>query len=153
MAFRKQDIKGTNKIFIEMPFIVKQYLYDYDWTKLDYDTVAVRIHPGGNTCTKSWYYKESPSANWIELCGRGWNYFPGFVQIKNNAPHLLFNEIRLAIYSSKKCLKDFKFWFYAIVSVITPRFMLRILSNYYRNVLRRGKYIIRKRNENIISYQ
>ena len=46
MAFRvKPNMKSTNRIFVEMPTLVADYLHQYRWTMLEYDTVAARFHP------------------------------------------------------------------------------------------------------------
>ena len=135
MAFRllSHKIKGTNKIFIELPSIVKQYLYEgWEWTKIPYDTVAVRIHPGGNTGTKASYYTDSPVKVWSEFLDGEFRYNVGLVQVKNRCPKLLWREIINTVALDKRNLIDPTFWFFAIVAVITPSFILRWLSDIYR---------------------
>lgn len=145
MAFKKDDVFGTNKIFVEMPHIVAQYLKKWRWTMMEYDTVAARFHPGGNTGTKKEYYKESPTQNWIDLLGPGFNDFPMFIQLKNRAPHLLWNEIMVHLKNNKKCLMEERFWFYALTALIVPGFILRPFTNLYRHRITRNNVQILKR--------
>lgn len=149
MAFRKrQDILGTNKIFIEMPFIVAQYLTFTRWTMLEYDTVAVRLHPSGNTGCKSSYYTDSPVKVWTEFLGNDFKYHLGLIQIKNRAPKLLWREIWLTVKLNPKNLFDLQFWFSAIIAVLIPGFLLRRLSDFYRHRISRHLVSIIKRGEN-----
>jgi glycosyltransferase involved in cell wall biosynthesis len=137
MAFRKMDIVGTNKIFIEMPSIVVQYLKKYRWTMLEYDTIAARIHPGGNTGNKKKYYTESPIKNWTDLVGKKFKFNQGFVQLRNRAPRLLLREIYLSIKINPKITLDPSFWFYALMALIVPGFISRPLANFYRHRITR----------------
>ena len=148
MAFRKRDdIKGTNRIFIEMPSMVAQYLYKYRWTMLEYDTVAARFHPGGNTGTKETYYTESPTQNWIDLLGK-FQDFPMFIQLKNRAPKLLWREICLHVINDRTVLLSPSFWFYGLISLLVPRPILKKLSNFYRHrIARKHAVIIERPNE------
>jgi len=141
------DIVGSNKIFVEMPSIVAQYLKQYQWTMLEYDTIAARFHPGGNTGTKKSYYTESPTQNWIDLLGENFRDFPMFIQLKNRAPKFLWREICLHVRNDKRVLLSLKFWGYTIVSLIIPGFILRKFTNFYRNTWgRRNAKIIERGN-------
>ncbi len=136
MAFRRKDLKinWTNKIFIEMPNTVAQYLPHCRWTMLEYDTIAARFHPGGNTGTKKSYYTESPTQNWIDLLGQNYQDFPIFITLKNRATFkLLWSEICLHVRMNSKCLLNGHFLFYSAIALLTPRFLLRNLSVWYRN--------------------
>ena len=151
MAFRKPHfpIFWTNKIFIEMPNTVAQYLRHYRWTMLEYDTVGARFHPGGNTGTKQSYYTQSPTQNWIDLLGENYQDFPIFITLKNRAPKLLWGEICLHVRNDKGCLLNQKFWGYALVSLLTPTFLLRRFTRFYRHrIARRSAHII-ERGENV----
>lgn len=135
MAFRKigSEIKGTNRIFIEMPTIVKQYLRaGWDWTKIEYDTIAVRLHRGGNTGTKETYYKESPVKVWSEFVGPGFKYHPGLIQLKNCAPKMVFPEIINIVKINRLNLFDISFWACSAIALFVPRFILIKLSDWYR---------------------
>lgn len=144
MAFRNMKVWGQNKIFIEMPLIVSQYLKMFRWTMLEYDTIGARYHPGGNTGTKTSYYTESPTQNWIDLLGENYQDFPMFIQLKNRAPKLLWREICLHVKNDKKVLLRFSFWFHALTSLLMPGMVLRILTTYQRNLGRLNAKIIRR---------
>lgn len=157
VAFKKTGgIEWTNRIFIEMPSIVAQYLkVGWEWTMLDYDSVAVRIHPGGNTGTKTSYYNESPLLSWGSLIGEKeyckLKFYKGFVQLKNRAPKFLLKEIFLTYKWNKDCVKDKEFWFYSIIALIVPGFILRELSKFYRNNVGRNQSKIIERGSLCIS--
>ena len=153
MAFRKiYGLIPTNKIFIEMPSIVAQYLKEYRWTMLEYDTIAARFHPGGNTGTKKSYYKESPLQNWIDLTGdKKFAFHEGFIQLKNRAPQLLIPEIKLAIKMNPDVLKEFRFWLFAGVAVLFPGWLLRKFTNFYRHRITRHHVKVINRGEEPVS--
>lgn len=134
MAFRKETVLGSNKIFIEMPYIVAQYLrMGYEWTMLEYDTIAARIHPGGNTATKDWYYTESMYKNWYELLGKPLDFPQGYIQIKNRCPKKLWEEICVSVKLNKRILLDPKSLFCILTALIFPSIILRHFSNLYRH--------------------
>lgn len=147
MAFvRDRHISGTNKIFIECPSIVKHYLLNgWEWTMFEYDTIKARIHPGGNTGTKKEYYKGSMFENWRALTGEPFKFYQGFIQIKNRAPGNLWGEICQSLKGNQKALLDPTFWFYVIVAVVVPGFVLRPLSNFYRHRITRRFLKIKER--------
>jgi len=140
MALRKlDDIKPSNKIFIEMPYMVSQYLDKWRWTMFEYDTVAARFKPGTNTGTKKEYYTDSPLQNWIDLTGdKNFKDFPSFIMLKNRAPKMLLPEIKLHIKNNKNILYDYKFWLYSICAMLIPSFILRQLTNFYRHRISRA---------------
>lgn len=145
VAFRRNpDIYGTNDIFIELPSIVVQYLRSgFDWTLMEYDTVAARIHPGGNTGTKTSYYQGSMYKNWASLCGDSFRFNAGLIQIKNRAPKNLWKEIKAAWKYTPHVRREPDFYFWVAVAVLVPGFLLRPLSNFYRHrLMRRFCHII-----------
>lgn len=146
MAFRRNDdVKVTSRIFIEMPSLVAQYLKKYRWTMLEYDVFASRYHPGGNTGTKSSYYTESPTQNWIDLLGQNYQDFPVFITLKNRSPHLLWREICLHVRNDKKVLSNPSFWFYSLTALLCPQVILKKLSVIYRNwIARKSASIIER---------
>lgn len=145
MAFRNKKVWGANRIFIEMPLIVTQYLKDWKWMRMNYDTVAVRIHPGGNTGTLSSYYTESMIQVYTDFLGKDFKYHPGLIQLKCRAPKLLWREIWLTVKINPKNLRDPFFYMCAIVAVSVPGLILRHLSAFYRHrVSRRKCYIIKR---------
>lgn len=151
MAFRKdKDLKvyGTNKIFIEMPFITMQYLVKYRWTMIEYDTIASRYAPGVNTGTKKSYYTESPTQNWIDLIGENYQDFPVFITLKNRAPKLLGREIYLHFQNDRSVIFKGKFWAFALMALVIPSFVLKNLSSFYRHrIARRSARIIERKKD------
>ena len=116
-------------------------------TMIEYDTVAARFHPGGNTGTKETYYTESPTQNWIDLLGK-FQDFPMFIQLKNRAPKLLWREICLHVINDRTVLLSPSFWFYGLISLLVPRPILKKLSNFYRHrIARKHAVIIERPNE------
>ena len=100
---------------------------------LEYDTVAARYHPGGNTGTKTSYYTESPTQNWIDLIGENYQDFPMFIQLKNRAPHLLIGEICLHVRNDKRVFLKYQFWLNALTALLIPGFLLRKVTKWYRS--------------------
>lgn len=151
MAFRKMKqikIKASNRIFIEMPSIVVQYLRnDWDWTMIEYDTVACRFLPGVNTGTREEYYTESPWQNWVDLIGKDYRAFENFIMLKNRAPARVWGEICIAAESNIRNLLHPKFWFYSAVALLVPGSVLRSFTNFYRNRIARLSARIIKRKE------
>jgi glycosyltransferase involved in cell wall biosynthesis len=149
MAFKRDKIEGTNKIFIECPFIVKQYLIKgYRWTMFRYDTIKAKIHPGGNTGTKESYYKGSMYQNWFDLLGEPLNFPQGYIQLKNRSPKTLWREICVSVKLNPKSLLNPLFWFYSLMAVIVPAWVLKPLSNFYRHrVTRLGCRIIERKSK------
>ena len=113
---------------------------------IEYDTIAARFHPGGNTGTKKSYYKESPLQNWIDLTGDAeFKFHEGFIQLKNRAPHLLIPEIKLAIQMNSKILLEIRFWVFALTALLLPGYWLRPFTNFYRHrITRRHVKIIER---------
>lgn len=146
MAFRKMKVWGSNKIFIEMPLVVVQILKaGWSWVRMQYDTVAVRIHPGGNTGTLSSYYTESPYKVYTDFLGKDFVYHPLLIQLKNRAPKMLMDEIKLMLETNPSFKQDKFFWVCAITAVVVPRFILCRLSAFYRHrISRRKAFIIRR---------
>ena len=157
MAFRKQkrgEVRSTNKIFIEMPTIVKNYLnLGWHWTMLEYDTISARIHPSttdmnGNTGTKESYYNGSMYENWFDLMGEPLDFPQGYVQIKNRSPRNWWHEVRTSIILDYSILIRPLYWFYFLVSLL-PRSITIPLSNFYRHritrmfvkIIERGEYV------------
>jgi glycosyltransferase involved in cell wall biosynthesis len=152
MAFRKMDgLQATNKMFIECPSIVAQYLPHWRWTMLEYDTIAARIHPGGNTGTKEEYYmapdRGGQIENWVSMVGPSFRFHQGFIQIKNRAPKRLWKEIKDALRLTPAVKREPLFWFYIIVAVVVPGSILRPLANFYRHRIVRHNVSIISRED------
>lgn len=146
IGFRRVAIQGEfeNKIFIEIPLMVKKILCaGWDYKIIKYDTIAARLHPGvkGNAATNPSYYKtnpqQSPTLNWNEVLGEPIGMYLGFIQIKNRAQWMLINEIKETIKLNPKCLLNLGFWFCVSVALIVPGCILRRLSNWYRHRITR----------------
>lgn len=137
MAFRNdRDLIMTlnfcNDIFIEMPLIVRQFLAKWKEYKIKHYTIKARIHKN-NTATKSFYYNgQSPTRNWVSLVGKEFRFPEGFIQMKNRAPQYLLREIWITITLTPMAMLDWKFWFCAIVAILTPRIILINLSWWWR---------------------
>lgn len=149
MAFRKRDVFGKNTIFLEMPLIVRQYLSFTQWTMLEYDTVAVRLHPSGNTGCKSSYYTDSPVKVFHDFFGKDFKYHLGLIQIKNRAPKLLLGEIWSTVKLNPKNLADPLFYLCALTALIVPGSILRPLSDFWRHRINRHFVSIIKRGDNV----
>ena len=145
---KKSNLTPSNKIFIEMPSVVAQYLDKHEWTIMEYDTIAARIHPGGNTGTKESYYKGSQIENWVSLVGDSFRFNQGFIQIKNRAPKMLWQEIKMAWNLTPGVRTELSFWVCVIIALLTPSCILRQLSNFYRHRISRHFCTIIERGEN-----
>jgi glycosyltransferase involved in cell wall biosynthesis len=145
MGFRKEALAGvkvSSKIFIEGASIVKQVLDNgWDYKIMQKDTIAVRIHPGGNTATKSSYYEDSPTLSWYNLIGYNYNFltaFISFIQLKNWAPYKnLLREIWLFIKLRPVNLCRPDFYLFAGIALFTPRCILRRFTNFYKHRISR----------------
>ena len=134
MAFRRdRKARSSNNIFVEMPTMVAYYLqHGWEWTMIDYDTIAVRIHPGGNTATKEEYYEGSMYQNWFKLLGQPLRYYQGLIQIKNRSPKTLWSELCVIAKTDKRSFVSPQFYFYSLMAIIIPSSILRKLSSFYR---------------------
>lgn len=150
MAFRKTalanplggDFKLTNKMFAEVSFLVNDVLNQgWKWDILKYDTISVRVHASISQ-NKEYYLKRwvsSPIENWLEVGGKNLlKDYTSFIQIKNNyKTSAVLKEIYNFIRLRPLNLLAIGFWFYAIVSLLTPRRVLRKLPHIYRKTLGR----------------
>ncbi len=145
IGFRRKAIQGEfeNKIFVEIPLMVKKIRLRWLSYTIKYDTIAARLHPGikGNAATNPSYYKtypqQSPTLNWYEVLGEPIGMYMGFIQIKNRASWMLLSEIKETIKLNPKCLLNLGFWFCVSVALIVPGWILRRLSNFYRHRITR----------------
>lgn len=155
MLFRKDKLllPFSNDIFIEVPDMVHRMLQPGGRYKmLKYDTVAVRLHRrkgkhNGNAAILPAYYDRTPRqsmiANWNRLIP-GMVWYKGLVQIKNNAPQLLWNEIKYTVKIRPWSLISPTFWFCVAMSML-PIKILRPLCDFYRHrIMRMSATIIRR---------
>ncbi|MFC1644686.1 glycosyltransferase family 2 protein [Patescibacteria group bacterium] len=113
-------------------------------------TVAVGI-ADSQTRTVSSTYDMSPTDSWLRMyrsvfkgdeynMARRWGEdhiltnFMGLVQLKNYAnPGVLRREIGILVKERKKNLLDLKFWFFVLGTVLTPKFVLIPLVDWYKS--------------------
>jgi len=142
VGYRNEAMVGefSNRIFIENTVMAKRIL-DCGWHRyeLDYDTVAVRLHPN-NTCVISNYYNEPPVMAVRSIIPSYVNY-QSFISVKNRAPKWLWAEI----YNTGKW-RSIVFWAYALMAVCTPRWLLIKLCNFYRHRIGRRFCVIKSRS-------
>ena len=147
IGFRRVAMSGefSDGIFIEMPSMVKQVL-DCGWKsyQMGYDTIAVRIKPGQNTCTVSSYYKESPTESFAKVVP-GYVFYGTLITLKNRAPHRLLREMNVISWAKPNCIWSLKFWAYALVALLVPGCMLRPFTNFYKHRISRRFCEIKER--------
>lgn len=139
LAFRREAIKGkklTNKMFVEVSTLVDEVIKEWAYDILRYDTVAVRIH-NSISQSKDYYlkmWKSSPVEEWKKVGGHELlRDYTSLIQIKNNfRVSAVYQEICNFIKYRPINILAPGFWFYATISLITPRFILRKLPNLYR---------------------
>lgn len=114
-------------------------------------TVAVRIH---DNATRTNIFQDSPMENWKEFIETvlheprfdslkkrviknfiAINYV-GLVQIKNYGSYkALLREIILLVKYRKANLLSPVFWFFALLTLITPAFLLKIVTDWYKDAV------------------
>jgi glycosyltransferase involved in cell wall biosynthesis len=149
MGFRKSAMNGefSNKIFIEMPSMVNNVLNDgWSYYKLNYDTVAVRLH-ANNTCVNSSYYNDSPTKSFATMVP---NYicYGVLITLKNRCPERLLKEMLEIIKRKPLCLLSLNFWACSLLAIMLPRVALTKLSNFYRHRIQRNFCSIKQRRCN-----
>ena len=153
MAFRKSVLALedglTNRMFVEVAQLVHDVLKNgWDYTILDYDTIAVRIHK--SISRTPGYYKKmwnsSPVLEWNKL---GWKTtdFTHLIQVAVNfEKKAVWSEIRNFIKIKPICLVYPSFWFYSLVSLLVPRKVLHRLPEIYRKTVGKWTTKVVKRN-------
>ena len=139
LAFRS-DCKPfylSYNIFVETADAVKQILdkgWKYDIIK--WSTVAVRSTDGNNGSQDPMCYIQSPLKNWVDLIGAEYSIATSFislVQIKNWGTYkALFRGIWYFIKYRPLNLLRIDFWFFSLLTLLTPRFILRRLVSLYK---------------------
>lgn len=161
LAFRRSAIgkcKLSNKMFVEAPTFVYQIMHSNKKglsMVLPWDTVAVRVHD--STARSREYYRKrwtsSPIEEWVKLGGTDLLHdFTSFIQIKNYfttwaVVQEMFNFIKLRAFSVlEPC-----FWFFGILSILTPRWLLMRIPGWYRKTLGKAttKPILRPENKKV----
>ena len=155
IGFRRKALKGwfSDKMFIEVPSMIKNVLEDWEYRIIKYDTIAARLHKSNAAICPNYYKRylsQSPTLNWHKILGKPIGMFLGLIQIKNRVPQLLFREILVTIKLNPKVLFNLGFWICALTAVIVPRWILIPLSQFYRHrITRRFCEIIRRPDENL----
>ena len=127
-------------MFIETSFLAGNVLGNgHKAHIMKYDTIAVRVHE--STSTKKGYYLKrrvsSPVMDWYYIGGKEITKdYVSFIQIKcNHTMTALFEEIFYFIRLRPINVLIPSFWFYALLTVFTPRPLLRKLPNIYRKYI------------------
>jgi len=149
LAFRKKALEGcacSNRMFIETTHLVNQVLKK-GWKSylLNYDAVAVRAW--GSTSTRPGYFLKrrvsSPVMDWHECGGDMTKDYVSLIQIRVGGNYAcLFEEIRNFIKLRPSNAINPKFWFWAILTVVTPRWILVRLPRLYRRYI--GKWLTKR---------
>lgn len=139
LAFRSSALKGcelSNKMFVEASCLVDAVRKKGQCVLLPWDTVAVRIHQ--STARSKDYYKKrwvsSPVEEWSKVGGNSLqNDFTSLIQIKNYfVTSAVFKECWNFIRLRPLNLLNPAFWFFSLVSICTPRFLLMKIPHWYR---------------------
>jgi hypothetical protein len=126
-------------MFIETSKLVSDVIKKYDYKIIHYDTIAVRVHE--STSTKPEYYlKRRVSSPVLDWAGIGEKEiakdYVSLIQIKNGFKmSALLEEIRNFIIVRPLNLISPAFWFWSIITIITPRPILRLLPHLYRGII------------------
>jgi glycosyltransferase involved in cell wall biosynthesis len=125
-------------------------LKDYPAVFLKKYTVAVGTFDSQSR-NDSTLYNDSPTEQWIrmfqkiykdkkydsfrELCINHFaTNYEGLVQIKNfGAPGLVEKEISILLKYRRQNIFAPRFWFYCIICVVTPKFILRKITDWYKS--------------------
>lgn len=147
LAFRKSSLTArcrmTNKMFVEAPTMVYEIMLNpknYSMI-MPWDTVAIRIHQ--STARSKDYYKKrwvsSPVEEWSKIGGSAIQQdFTSLIQIKNYfSTSAVIKECLNFLRLRPINILDIGFWFFAIVSIFTPRFILLRLPEIYRSTFGR----------------
>lgn len=146
LAFRRTAITRchlSNKMFVEASSLVACVMRNqanYSMI-MPWDTVAVRIHQSISR-SKDYYKKRwvsSPVEEWTKVGGKAIQHdFTSLIQIKNyfTTGAVLkecFNFIKLRPFT----LLEPGFWFFGLISILTPRCMLMRIPDLYRRTIGR----------------
>ena len=136
LAFRKSALEGdfSTEYWIEAACMVKRVLKNWDYEILKYDTCAVRIHNSG--ATKAYCYESSPMLSWMKIAKRDFvlTAFVSLIQYKNWGKYkFMLREAWYFIKYRPVNLLRWDFWFFFLISVFTPKCILRPLTQGYKN--------------------
>lgn len=144
LAFRREAIQGkkcSNHMFIETSFLVHEVLKKWKYHILSYDTIAVRVHASTSTQKGYWLKRRvsSPVADWVSIGGKEiLKDYCSLIQIKCNfTTQALLEEIDLYIKLRPTNILNPRMWFFIIIALLTPRFLLRKIPLFYRHRISR----------------
>jgi len=147
LAFRNIPFELKHSMFVETVAPVKELLdKGWDYRIIGWDTVAVRTTKENNGSQVKKVYEHSPIKNWVDLIGKDYEVLTNFVsliQIKNwGTFKALIREIYLFIKYKPTNLFRVDFWFFSLVSLLAPRFLLKELVWFYK--LRIGRHFVKE---------
>lgn len=143
LAFRTELIGScelSNKMFVEASNLVSCVINKgCDYCIIPWDTVAVRIHQSISQ-NKNYYlkmWKSSPVEEWVKVGGNALlRDYTSLIQIKNNfQTRAVVNECANFIKYRPLSVLFPSFWFFAIISIFTPRCILRRIPDLYRRTI------------------
>jgi hypothetical protein len=142
----------SNKMFIESSYLAHAVLNDnWDYRILEYDAVAVRVHDSTSRERDYWLKRRvsSPVLDWASIgCPEIAKDYVSFIQIKNGFEMwAVWEEIRNFAKVRPWNLLNPKYYFWALVALLTPRRILRKLPPLYRSYIGRGITEIHKRRK------
>lgn len=140
LAFRRIAMTGcecSNKMFIETSQLASQVIAKgWDWRIVTYDAIAVRVHNSTSTRRDYWLKRRvsSPLKDWLEIGGKDIaKDYVSLIQIKNGFTiGAVLEEIGAFLKYRKANWISPRFWFFAAVAVLTPRWILRKIPDLYR---------------------
>lgn len=141
LIFRKKALKNcwcSNKMFIETSQLASQVIRKgWGFMIYPYDAIAVRVWD--STSTKPGYYLKrrvsSPVMDWNSIGVDMSKEYVSFLQIKNGfKTSAVIEEMINFIKLRPVNVISPSFWFYGLLAVITPRFILRQLPKLYRRI-------------------
>jgi len=145
LFYRRSALEGckcSNKMMIETSYLTSQVVKK-GWKAaiLTYDAIAARVHASTSTQPGYWLKRRvsSPVMDWWEIGGKEIaEDYVSFIQIRNGFKmSAVFEEIRNFIKLRPINLLIPEFWFWSLVAVLTPRWLLIRLPGFYRKHLGR----------------
>jgi len=142
VAFRAvcMPVSLSEEIFVEATYLVRDILSKgWGYYIIKYDTIAVRSTIGNNGSQKPFCYIKSPMKNWLDCIGKEYSVLTNFVslvQIRNWGTYkALLREIWYFIKYRPKNLLRPDFWFFSLVCLLTPKFILKQLPRIYKQYI------------------
>lgn len=145
LAFRKSALKRakcSSKMFVETTALVSEVLKEgWAWGMIKYDTIAARVHKSTSTTPGYWlkHRVSSPVLDQVSLGAKEISTdYSSLIQIKNGFKiSAVLEEIVNFIKVRPLNLINPMFWFFSMVSILTPRAVLRKIPDIYRRTVGR----------------